>query len=114
MRPSLWLAIVGTVLGAIAIVGWIWSQSVLPPAVFSGQAFACFAVAGVLELRRERERPLVLPDLSYSTVAVGIGVAMMLNGVAFGLWLVLIGAGLTAFGLGGLAREHLATRRAAR
>lgn len=38
----------------------------------------------------------------------------MLNGVAFGLWLVLIGAGITAFGLGGLVREHLAARKALR
>jgi hypothetical protein len=38
----------------------------------------------------------------------------MLNGVAFGLWLVLIGAGITAFGLAGLVREHLAARRALR
>jgi hypothetical protein len=114
VRASIWLAIVGSVLGTIAIIGWIWSESVLPPAVFTGQAVACFLAAGVLELRRERERPLTIPDLSYSTSAVGIGAATMLNGVAFGLWLVLIGAGLVALGLGGLAREHLAARRAPR
>jgi hypothetical protein len=114
MRPSIWLAIVGTLLGAVAVVGWVWSESVLPPAVFTGQAVACLAAAGILELRRERERPRVIPDLSYSTSTIAIGATTMLNGVAFGLWLVLIGAGLVALGLGGLAREHLATRRAAR
>ena len=36
----------------------------------------------------------------------------MLSGVAFGLWLVLIGAGITVFGLGGLAREYLNARKA--
>lgn len=114
MRPSIWLSIVGVVLAAIAIVGWVWSESVLPPAVFTGQAVVCLGAALVLELRRERERPLRIPDLSYSTSAVGIGAATMLNGVAFGLWLVLIGAGIVAFGLGGLLREHLAARRAER
>jgi hypothetical protein len=113
MRPSIWLAIVGTILGAVAIVGWFWSEWVLPPAVFTGQAVACFVAAGILELRRERERPIVIPDLSYSTSTIAIGVATMLNGVAFGLWLVLIGAGLVALGLGGLAREHFAARRSA-
>lgn len=113
-RAIPWLAGVGTVLLATAVVGWIWSESVLPPAVFTAQGIACLVGALVLELRRSPERPRLLPDLSYSTIAVAVGAAMMLNGVAFGLWLVLIGAGLVVLGLGGLAREHLAARRAAR
>ncbi len=114
IRPSVWLSGVGTGLAAVAVVGWIWSESVLPPAVFTGQAVACFAAAGILEMRRAREGSRILPDLSYSIIAVAIGAAMMLNGVAFGLWLVLIGAGIVVFGLGGLVRELLAERRALR
>jgi hypothetical protein len=38
----------------------------------------------------------------------------MLVGLQFGLYLVLIGGGLTALGLGGLAREALAVHRARR
>jgi hypothetical protein len=113
-RAVPWLAAVGTVLVVVAVIGWIWSDDVLPPAVFTGQGVACLLGALVLELRRTRERPRVLPDLSYPTIAVAVGAAMMLNGVAFGLWLVLIGAGLTAAGLGGLAREYLAARKAMR
>jgi hypothetical protein len=111
-RAIPWLAAVGVVLLVVAVVGWIWSDDVLPPAVFTGQAVACLLGALVLELRRPRERPRALPDVSYSTIAFATGVAMMLNGVAFGLWLVLTGAGLAACGLGGLAREYLAARRA--
>jgi hypothetical protein len=113
-RGSAWLLGVGVVLLVVAIVGWVWSESVIPPAVFTGQGVLCLVVALVLELKRPRERPLPLPDLSYSTLALGIGAALMLNGVAFGLWLVLIGAGLAAAGIGGLVRELLAGWRAAR
>jgi hypothetical protein len=35
-------------------------------------------------------------------------------GAGFGLWLILIGAGVTALGVGGLARERRARRRAQR
>lgn len=113
-RPAVWLAAVGSVLTVVAIVGWIWSEDVLPPAVFTGQAVACFAIAAFIARRELVERVRALPDLSYATVAVGLGASAMLNGVAFGLWLVLIGAGITAFGLGGLVREHLAARRTLR
>jgi hypothetical protein len=111
-RAIPWLAAVGVVLVAIGAIGWVWSEDVLPPAVFTSQGVACLLGAAVLELRRVRERPRALPDLSYSTVALAVGIAAMLNGVAFGLWLVLIGAGLVGLGLGGLAREYLAARRA--
>jgi hypothetical protein len=113
-RPAMWLVGVGCVLGVVAVIGWIWSEDVLPPAVFTGQAVACIAGAVLLGRRELAERARAIPDLSYSTIAVGLGAAAMLNGFAFGLWLVLIGAGIVAFGLGGLVREHLAARRAAR
>ena len=114
MRLWLWPAGVGLVLSVVAIIGWIWSEDVLPPAVFTGQAVACFAIAAFIARRELADRVRAIPDLSYATVAVGLGACAMLNGVAFGLWLVLIGAGITAFGLGGLVREHLASRRALR
>lgn len=114
MRMALWPAGVGLVLAVVAIIGWIWSEDVLPPAVFTGQAVACFAIAVFIARRELADRARAIPDLSYATVAVGLGACAMLNGVAFGLWLVLIGAGITAFGLGGLVREHLAARRALR
>jgi hypothetical protein len=39
------------------------------------------------------------------------GLALVLLGAGFGLWLILIGAGVSALGLGGLVREALARRR---
>lgn len=113
-RAALWLGGVGLVLAALAVAGWIWSRSILPPAVFTGQAFACLAAAVILGRRAPSERDRFLPDLSYGTVALALGAAMMLNGVAFGLWLVLIGAGVAGLGLAWLLGELLAARRVAR
>jgi hypothetical protein len=113
-RAALWLGGVGTVLAALAVVGWIWSVSVIPPAVFTGQAVACLGAAAAIQRRRRSERARLLPDVSYGTVALGVGAAMILNGVAFGRWLVLIGAGVAALGLAGIAREVVAARRLAR
>lgn len=109
-RATLWLGGVGLVLAALAVVGWAWSRSVLPPAVFTGQAVACFAAATVLGGRAWREQERFLPDRSYGILGLGVGAATMLNGVALGRWLVLIGAGITAFGLVGLFRELFAAR----
>ena len=113
-RTALWLGGVGLVLAGLAAVGWIWSRSILPPAVFTGQAVACLSAAFVLRRRTASERDRFVPDFSYGTLGLGLGTAMMLNGVAFGLWLVLIGAGVAALGLGGLLRELFAARRLAR
>ena len=44
-RPAVWLCVVGCVLGVVAIIGWIWSEDVLPPAVFTGQAVVLIAIA---------------------------------------------------------------------
>jgi hypothetical protein len=113
-KPGIWLVAVGCVLAAVAVVGWFWSESVLPPAVFTGEAVACIVLGLVLARRAIVERARAIPDLSYSIIALGIGGAMMLNGIVLGRWLLYIGAGLTTFGLGGLVREQLAARRALR
>jgi hypothetical protein len=55
-----------------------------------------------------------LPDLSHSSALVGIGFALLLLGLELGLWLVLIGSGLLALGVGGVLREARASRRTAR
>ncbi len=43
---------------------------------------------------------------------IAFGVAMALNGLAFGLFLILIGAEVAALGIAGLVIEHLEDRRA--
>lgn len=71
----------------------------------------------VLDRRRGRlataERR-VLSDGSVATVTLVAGLALALIGAGFGLWLILIGAIVAAFGVGGLAREQMARRRALR
>jgi hypothetical protein len=59
----------------------------------------------------ERERPRVLASDSLATATLVTGLALALLGAGFGLWLILIGAGVSALGAGGLVRESLARRR---
>jgi hypothetical protein len=55
------------------------------------------------------ERPVT--DVSMASALVGMALALMLLGAQFGVWLVMIGGGLLALGLGGLVREFVAERR---
>jgi hypothetical protein len=83
---------------------------------------ACLLAGAVLSLldartarargqRRAPERELV-SDSSVASAALVCGLALALLGAGFGLWLVLIGAGVTSLGAGGLVREARARRRA--
>ncbi len=99
-------------LSALATVQAIWRPDrYLPWALSAGAATAAWLIGLFLVVRRRRREGLrLLPDLSFSVVLLALGVAAMLNGAAFGLWLVLIGGGMTAIGLGGVARELRAER----
>jgi hypothetical protein len=55
----------------------------------------------------------LLPDNSYATVLVAVGVVMVALGLLFGQWLYLMGAGVLVLGLGGIGRELIASRRSA-
>jgi hypothetical protein len=103
-------------LAALTAVLWIWSPGdELAIASLGGAAVAAAALgAGLAVLaRRAPSEPAarVVPDLSPPTALVAIAIAAMLFGAVAGLWLVLLGAGLLAFGLGGLLRELRAERR---
>jgi hypothetical protein len=54
----------------------------------------------------------VVPELSLATTLVALAVAVAAAAAIFGLWLLLIGAGLAALGAGGLVREFRAGARA--
>jgi hypothetical protein len=96
-------------------------QFVFPPAHEVGWAMLGGAAAGSVVLGlllyplRRRGEPGVrgVPDSSWSTVVVALGIATVLVGLAFGPWLYLPGAGILAAGLGGVARELVAERRGA-
>jgi hypothetical protein len=83
-------------------------------AMLGGTAGAC-VLAGLvlwaLDARSgEVERPRVVSTNSVATATFIAGLALTLVGAGFGLWLILIGAGVSALGLGGLAREARARR----
>ena len=115
---------------AIVLLAWALLLAIHPPlmaAVFNENPTSVLLLAGAsagtalvalfLWLGRRRspeedpdlERPVT--DVSQASALVGVSLALMLLGAQFGVWLVMIGAGLLVFGLGGLVRELLAERR---
>lgn len=82
------------------------------PAAASAACVAAGLVVWALDARQARgERPRLITDSSIATVTLIVGLAVALLGAGFGLWLILIGAGITALGLGGVVREQRARAR---
>jgi hypothetical protein len=84
-----------------------------------GAASAATLLAGAVLWGIDARRPgparrLAIPDSSVATATLVTGLALALVGAGFGLWLILIGAGVAALGAGGLVREERARRRALR
>jgi hypothetical protein len=112
---GLWLAVMTAVQAAFRSVrgplGVHWIEAVM----LGGAACACVLGGLLLWALDARsgsvERPRALSSDSLATVALIAGLALALLGAGFGLWLILIGAGVSALGLGGLIRETLARRR---
>jgi hypothetical protein len=109
--PLLAWAMLLTVLAAVL---WLWSSDHLPPAIFTGAAGVAWLVGLSAVLRpgrrtRLRARPEL--DLSFASVLVALAIAMLVLGALVGEWLILIGAGVLAAGLIGVARELRAERR---
>ena len=111
------LAVYALLIGITSAVLWVWTPYTLPPALLSGGAllFAVLALVVALRGRSEThadEAERTVPDLSFATVGVALGIINILVGLYLGLYLILIGAGILAFGLGGWIREARAQRRA--
>jgi hypothetical protein len=111
------LAVYALLIGITSAVLWVWTPYTLPPAMLSGGAVLFAVVAIVVALRGRRmdargTRPEgEVPDLSFATVGIALGIINVVVGLYLGLYLILIGAGILAFGLGGLIREARAQRR---
>jgi hypothetical protein len=108
---ALWLGGLAAWLGALAAMLWVWTSDDLPPALLTGAA-AALAVLALYAVARGAEPPAqrLLPESSLPTAVLAFGLAVMLNGLAFGLWLVLIGVEIALMGIAGLLSE-LWTRR---
>jgi hypothetical protein len=83
--------------------------------VMLGGAAAGATATGVAVWRLGRTRRAaptqLIADESAATAALAVGVAVALVGASFGLFLLLIGAGIASLGLGGLVREQIARGR---
>jgi hypothetical protein len=112
-RAAIPLLIWAALLTVLAGVLWVWEGDDVPPAIFSAAAGVAWLVGLYALLRGRRTARLrVSPDLSLSSVAVALAVAMLVIGALVGPWLVLVGAGALVIGLIGVGRELAAQRRA--
>jgi hypothetical protein len=112
---GLWLGAITAVQAAFRSIHGPLGVHWIEAAMLGGAGAAC-VLAGLalwaLDARAgAAERPRAITADSVATVTLVAGLALALLGAGFGLWLILIGAGVSALGIGGLAREALARRR---
>jgi hypothetical protein len=120
----------GVIVIASSVALWVWSYELphgknvcssatcvartpFAPALLSAAGVFWVGVGVVLLVRRTEgidraRRPVV--DQSMTTAVVALGITLAALGGAVGRWLTLIGAALTAAGVGGLIREWRALR----
>jgi hypothetical protein len=103
---AIWIGALALWIGTLSLLLWLWTGAELAPALLTGAAVALAAVAAFVAILPEQAAgPRTLAESSLPTVVVVIGLAMMVNGLTFGLFLILIGAEVAALGLAGLARQ---------
>jgi hypothetical protein len=110
---ALWMGALALWIGTLSLVLWLWSSDDLAPALLTGAAVALALLASFAATTHEAApatRRVAVSSLP--TVVLVFGLAMALNGLAFGLFLILIGAEVAALGLAGLVAQHVAERRA--
>jgi hypothetical protein len=79
---------------------------------FAAAAGGAWLLGLVLVLRRRRAPELrLVPDVSFATVLLALGIASLVNSPSFGLWLTLVGAELVLVALVWLAFEVGSSRR---
>jgi heme A synthase len=110
------LAVYGVLIGITSAVLWVWTPYTLPPALLSGGALLFLVVAAIVALRGRAKQPELaedrpVPDLSFATVGIALGIINVVVGLYLGLYLILIGAAILALGVGGMIREARAQRR---
>jgi hypothetical protein len=96
---SLWI-------GVLAAGMAIWSGDALAPALLGGAAVFTLTAAGGYALSQSPRAERRVSETSATPLLLAAGVTLAINGVAFGLWLGLIGAQLIAFGLYLLVRDR--------
>ena len=105
-RGALTFGAWGLWLGAWALTLLIWGEETIPLIVFGGAAAGAALVSGCVALSPpQSDPPRTLSDRSAAAPLIAAGIVLAANGLAFGLWLVLIGAEVAAFGTGLLVAE---------
>jgi hypothetical protein len=107
-----WIGGLAVWIGALSLVLWLWGGDELAPALLTGAAVALAGIALYAAQASELPADRRLAESSLPTVAIVFGLAMMVNGLAFGLFLILIGAEVAALGVAGLLLQLIAERRA--
>jgi hypothetical protein len=111
---ALWMGALALWMGTLSLVLWLWTSDDLAPALLTGAAVALALLATFAATAREQAPGIRrVPVSSLPTVVLVFGLAMALNGLAFGLFLILIGAEVAVLGLAGLIAQHVAERRGA-
>ncbi|HEV7584179.1 MAG TPA: hypothetical protein VGO14_00210 [Solirubrobacteraceae bacterium] len=102
----------GTLLGLMTALQAPFGPHVIEYAMLGVASAASLLVGLALASMRARraEGALAVADESIATATLVSGLAMALLGAGFGLWLILIGAGVSGLGLGGVLREGRARR----
>jgi hypothetical protein len=108
-----YVALWGLLLAVLAVIQAVFDLDGLQFGLAIGAGALILVLGGALLARPRRERVRMLPENSYATVLVAIGVVMVASGLVFGQWLYLMGAGVAVLGAAGVAREYLAARRSA-
>jgi len=109
---AIWIGALSLWIGGLALVLWLWTNDDLQPSLLTGAAVALALLALYAAVRGERPSgPRRLAQSSLPTVVIVVGLAMMLNGLAFGLFLILIGAEVAALGVALLVAQHVIERR---
>jgi hypothetical protein len=84
--------------GVLAVGVLVWSGDGLAPALLGGVALGALLLAGLRASIGEGPEERTLVDTSAAPPSLAIGLTLVANGIAFGLWLVLVGLELIALG----------------
>jgi hypothetical protein len=95
-------------LAALTLTQLVFMRETYSYGLLGGAALGTLLLGLFLFVRRPRPGERFVPDLSYASVALGLGAALAALGAPFGLWLALPGLGVMGLGAGGLWRERRA------
>lgn len=115
IRPGVVLAGWGAMVSVLALVLWLWSPPQHDWALLAGAALGLAPLGWIMLVPGGRsDEPRAIPDTSLPTVVVASGVAVIVLGLAAGVWLAVIGVEILVLGGFALIRELRAQRRARR